>query len=83
MRYLPHTEENIASMLKTVGTDDLEGLYATVPEDCRFKGDLALPEALTEWELNDHMEALAGAGAVSPAYKIFLGAGSYGHYIPA
>lgn len=83
MRYLPHTEEDIASMLKTVGLDALEGLYAIVPEDCRFQGDLSLPEALTEWELNDHMDALAGAVAISPDFKIFLGAGSYAHHIPA
>jgi glycine dehydrogenase subunit 1 len=55
MLYLPHTSEDIASMLETIGVDDLDGLFSTVPEDCRFTGDLNLPEALTEWELNDHM----------------------------
>jgi glycine dehydrogenase subunit 1 len=83
MLYLPHTSEDIASMLETVGVDDLDALFSTVPEDCRFKGDLKLPEALTEWELNDHMNALSGSMAVSPEYKIFMGAGSYEHFIPA
>jgi glycine dehydrogenase subunit 1 len=82
MLYLPHTREDIASMLQTVGVDDLDDLFSTVPEDCRCKGDLNLPEPLTEWELNDHMTALSNSMAVSPEYKVFMGAGSYEHFIP-
>jgi glycine dehydrogenase subunit 1 len=44
---------------------------------------MKLPQALTEWELNDHMDALAARLAVSPGYKVFLGAGSYDHFVPA
>ena len=83
MLYLPHTDEDIASMLQVVGVDNLDDLFSTVPVDCRFKGDLNLPEALSEWELNDHMAALSNNMAVSPEYKVFLGAGSYEHFIPA
>ena len=83
MLYLPHTDEDIAAMLKVVGVDDLDSLFSTVPEDCLFKGDLNLPEALSEWELNDHMAALSENMAVSPEYKVFVGAGSYDHFIPA
>jgi len=83
MLYLPHTREDIASMLQVVGVDDLDDLFSTVPEDCRCKGDLNLPEPLTEWELNDHMAALSNSVAVSPEYKVFMGAGSYEHFIPA
>ena len=83
MLYLPHTSEDIASMLEVVGVDDLDNLFSTVPKDCRLTADLNLPEALTEWELNDHMAMLSSAMAVSPEYKVFLGAGSYEHFIPA
>jgi glycine dehydrogenase subunit 1 len=83
MRYLPHTSEDIASMLQVVGVDNLDGLFSTVPEDCRFQGHLNLPEALTEWELNAHMEELSKKMAISPEYKVFMGAGSYEHFIPA
>ncbi|MEA3385978.1 MAG: aminomethyl-transferring glycine dehydrogenase subunit GcvPA [Thermodesulfobacteriota bacterium] len=83
MLYLPHTSDEISSMLQVAGVDDLDGLFSTVPDDCRLKGDLNLPEALTEWELNDHMETLSRSMAVSPEYRVFLGAGSYEHYIPA
>lgn len=83
MRYLPHTSEEIASMLEAVGVDDLDSLFSTVPEECRFSADLDLPESLTEWDLNAHMQALANKMAVSPEYKVFMGAGSYEHFVPA
>ena len=38
---------------------------------------------MTEWELNAYMDQLAGKNATAPEYKIFMGAGSYDHYIPA
>jgi glycine dehydrogenase subunit 1 len=82
MRYLPHTPEDIAAMLKAVKIDSLEGLFAHIPEDCCRKEALKIPEYLTEWELNDHIDTLAGSTAVSPEYKIFMGAGSYEHHIP-
>jgi glycine dehydrogenase subunit 1 len=83
MLYLPHTDEDIASMLELVGVDNLDDLFSTVPKACRFKGDLNLPEQLNEWELNDHMAALSDSMAAYPQYKVFMGAGSYEHFIPA
>jgi glycine dehydrogenase subunit 1 len=82
MRYLPHTDEDIASMLEVVGKGSLEDLFSTVPEDCRVRGDLDLPEPLTEWELNARLLGLSRGMAVSPEYRVFLGAGSYEHHIP-
>ena len=83
MRYLPHTSEDIKSMLQVVGADNIDDLFSTIPDDCISKDDLELPDALTEWELNSHMAALSDTMAVSPDYKVFMGAGSYEHYIPA
>ena len=70
-------------MLAKVGAESLDQLFSTIPKDCRQKGDLNLPKPLTEWELNDRIDELAGRMAVAPEYKIFMGAGSYEHYIPA
>ena len=83
MRYLPHTAEDIAAMLKAVRIDSLEGLFAHIPKDCRRKEVLKIPEPQTEWELNAHMDELAQKMAVSPEYKVFMGAGSYAHHIPS
>ena len=82
MRYLPHTSEDIAAMLEAVGVKSLDDLFLTVPDDCHRKKALNLPGPLTEWELNDLMATLANRMAVSPEYKVFMGAGSYEHYIP-
>jgi glycine dehydrogenase subunit 1 len=82
MRYLPQTREDIDKMLQVVGVDNLDDLFSIIPEDCRRKEDLNLPEPLTEWELDRHMEQVANTMAASPDYKVFMGAGSYNHHIP-
>jgi glycine dehydrogenase subunit 1 len=81
MRYLPHTPKDIETMLQAVGVRDLDGLFSTIPDDCKRLDALDIPE-LTEWELNDHMAGLAGQMVSSADYKMFAGAGSYQHYIP-
>jgi glycine dehydrogenase subunit 1 len=82
MRYLPHTPEEIASMLATVGTESLDGLFAAVPADCRMTSPWSLPAPKSEWELNDHLRELAGAMRVGQDAKVLVGAGSYHHFVP-
>ncbi|MBN2568624.1 MAG: aminomethyl-transferring glycine dehydrogenase subunit GcvPA [Deltaproteobacteria bacterium] len=80
MRYLPHTEEDISVMLSSLGMESLDDLFTVIPHDCLRTVDLKLPEPLTEWELTDSIHALSREAASS--YKIFIGAGSYDHFIP-
>ncbi len=82
MRYLPHTEEDVGAMLHTVDVGDMDDLFSMIPASCMMEGNLNLPEAMTEWELNALMDGLSKKMAISPGYKIFMGAGSYNHYIP-
>ncbi len=83
MRYLPHTNEDIAEMLKSVGKGSLDDLFTSIPPESRKTGTLNLPESLTEWELDDHMGALAHSMNCGDPNLAFLGAGSYNHFIPA
>jgi len=83
MRYLPHTDDDISAMVKVVGVGSLEELFSTVPEDCRKKEPLNLPDPLNEWELDRHMASLAANMATMPEYKVFVGAGSYEHFVPS
>ena len=83
MRYLPHTTEDISSMLNVIGTKNLDDLFSIIIGDCRRKTGMDLPLPLTEWELERLMENLAGSTAVSPEYRMFIGAGRYEHHIPA
>lgn len=80
-RYLPHTPEDEATMLKAAGVNKKEDLFASIPESCRRQGELPLPPALSEWELTDRAEKLASE--IAPAGSAWYGAGSYQHYIPA
>ncbi len=81
MRYLPHTEDEIAAMLAAIGKSSLDELYATVPESAAFEGDLAVPSALDEQSLMNHLAELAGANQGATMVS-FLGAGMYAHHIP-
>lgn len=83
MRYLPYTEEDVATMLLRLGHQKLDDLFEIIPAACRFSGELKLPEPLTEWELNDHIDATAKTMCDSSSHSVFIGAGSYHHYIPA
>jgi glycine dehydrogenase subunit 1 len=83
MRYLPHTSADESEMLKAVGAGSLEDLFAAIPPDCRRKSPMVLPQPLSEWELDAHIDRLAAKTAAGPNSRVFLGAGSYEHYIPA
>ncbi len=82
MRYLPHTPQETAAMLAAVGAGTLEDLFAHIPFECRRNRPLNLQAPLSEWELDRHMDGLAGTTAIQPGYMVFLGAGNYDHHIP-
>ena len=82
MRYLPHTQEDITAMLQATGNTSLEDLFSGIPESCRMTNDWQLPEPKTEWELNDHMQAIAQTMKVDQNFKVLIGAGSNHHHIP-
>lgn len=83
MRYLPHTKEDIESMLKTAGAASLDSLFESIPDNLKTKSGIDLPDQMSEWELDYHMEELASLNIACKDYKCFIGAGSYDHYIPA
>ncbi len=83
MRYLPHTKEDIEVMLKKTGHSSIDDLFDSIPEELKTKEAVNIPEALSEWELDAHMEELASSNIASKNYHCFIGAGSYDHYIPS
>jgi len=83
MRYLPHTKEDIESMLKVTGHSNLDDLFDCISDDLKTDKKIDIPESLSEWELNANMEELASLNIACRDYKCFMGAGSYDHYIPA
>jgi glycine dehydrogenase subunit 1 len=81
MRYVPHTDAEIAEMLKIVGQSSLDDLFSTIPPEARFERRLSLEPALAEPDLMTHLSDLSrkssGSGLLS-----FLGAGMYQHHVP-
>lgn len=81
--YLPHTDDERAAMLGTLGLNTVEDLFIDIPDQVRFDRELELPAPLAEPELYDHMYALASKNANLNDYATFLGAGVYDHYVPS
>ncbi len=79
-KYFPHTQSDINTMLRKVGIESLDDLYAEVPEEVRFKGDYDLPEAKSELEVRQTFDRLCQRNQV---LTVFAGAGVYDHYTPA
>jgi glycine dehydrogenase subunit 1 len=82
-RYLPMTEEDKKEMLKVIGVDSIDDLFADIPESVRFRGELNIKKAKSEPELFKELAGLAAKNADAKKYVSFLGAGVYDHYIPA
>ena len=82
MRYLPHTPDEIATMLAAIGKQSLDGLFDVVPAECRMTRPWNLPAPRGEWELDEHLHDLAETMRVGRRHKVLIGAGSYHHHIP-
>ncbi len=81
MSYLSLTDADRDAMLATIGVSSVDELFRDIPAAMRYGRELAVPQALTESELQRHMEELAGKNVVDEI--CFLGAGIYDHYVPA
>lgn len=81
--YLPHTEADRRSMLDAVGVSSTQDLFVDIPPELRLSKPLALPPAMSEPELAQHLQELAKHNASLAEYACFLGAGAYDHYIPS
>ena len=81
MRYLPHTDQEIAEMLAAVGLGALDELYAPIPTEARLGRPLAIAPGLDEPALMRHLEDL-GRANTGARMTSFLGAGAYEHHFP-
>lgn len=80
MPYIPHTEDDVRSMLDTIGAESIDALFDEIPVEIRAKSLQFVPVGLTEMETSRLMAERAQAdGDVTN----FIGAGAYEHHIPA
>ncbi len=78
--YLSNTPEEQARMLRDIGFESFDGLFAHIPEEVKVR-ELHIPEGLSEMEALEQVEELAERNR--RFRRIFRGAGAYDHYIPA
>ena len=80
MPFIPHTQSDIDAMLQAIGETSTTALFDEIPDDMRFKGELNLPDSLSEMALMRLMQQRARRDEVA---LNFVGAGAYEHHIPA
>lgn len=80
MPFIPHTENEIATMLETIGVDSIEALFNEIPSELRVGNIDGVPPGLSEMEIGRVMSERA---ARDGEQLCFIGAGAYEHHIPA
>ncbi len=81
--YVPHTDEEVASMLAFLGLTSLDELFEAVPAAIRLQRALELADGVGEPDVLAQMERLADANrARSDRLVCFAGGGAYDHEIP-
>lgn len=82
MSYVPHTDADREQMLAAIGVDSIAELFVDIPQQLRFP-ELRLPDPLSEQEVRARLTELAESNNHTGQLPSFLGAGAYGHYVPA
>ena len=82
--YLPHTPEEVDEMLRFLGMDSLEQLFAHIPSAVRLSQGLDLPAGLSEPDVAANFTRYTDANRAQASKMLcFAGAGAYDHEVPA
>lgn len=81
MPYIPHTEDDVRSMLDAIGAERIEDLFDEIPAHLKAGHSLdALPDGRGEMAVT----RLMAERAEQDRYALsFIGGGAYAHHIPA
>ncbi|UHD14575.1 aminomethyl-transferring glycine dehydrogenase subunit GcvPA [Thiocapsa bogorovii] len=80
MPFVPHTHDDIAAMLDTVGVASIDDLFDEIPAELQMGELAAIPTGLSEMDVARLMQSRARADGQP---LCFIGAGAYDHHIPA
>ena len=82
--YIPNSApEARRKALEAIGVDDIEDLYAAIPERLRIRRTLDLPDAIrSEQGLRRHVERILSSNRGTRDYLSFLGGGCWEHLHP-
>jgi len=79
--YIPHSDADRSTMMKSVGIQSMSELFADIPKDKLLNKPLNIPDAMPEMILRRHMMNMANKNKI-PKLS-FVGAGCYNHFIPS
>ncbi len=80
--YIANTPKDEKEMLKRIGVESIDELFADIPKDLRLNRELDLKTAMTEAEVTRHMNEL-GKKNCTNEYVSFVGGGVYDRHIPS
>src|SRR5205809_1423143 len=80
MRYLPKSPVDREAMLKAIGANSIDDLFAPIPAEYRLNRDLKVPRQMAESEIVDWFRERSRENG--DGHATFLGAGAYSHYRP-
>ncbi len=79
MPFIPHTNDDVQSMLAAIGASSVDDLFDEIPAELIISELSGVPDALSEMEIVRLMRSRAAQDG-SPL--CFIGAGAYEHHIP-
>ncbi len=82
MRYIPTTPEERAHMLRVIGVESVDDLFADIPQSVRLHRPLRLRPPLSDPEVLAYLRALAERNGHADRLVCFAGAGAYDHFVP-
>ena len=80
MPFIPHTHEDVASMLKSIGVSHIEELFSELPNSIERADLFAIPRGIREMDM---LRKLSERAKKDELGSCFIGAGCYDHHIPA
>jgi glycine dehydrogenase subunit 1 len=83
MTYSAFTDHDKQEMLRFIGAESVDDLFADIPAALRQRAALDLDPPLSEMEVRCRLGRLAARNLDLDHMASFLGAGSYDHYVPA
>jgi len=83
MSYISNTDKDLELMFKEIGISNAHELFACLPKELLLQKEPDLPDALPEQQLLNYFNQLSKINKSFPELNIFIGAGSYFHYVPA
>ncbi len=85
MAFTANTEKEKSELLREIGVHRFEDLISNIPQNALFtpaKNGI-LRDGLSEMEVQETLEKLAGKNKTVQQSPSFLGAGAYNHFVPA